>query len=288
MQMIFNDQVKSPLPYYGGKTSLIDFILPYFPAHNVYCEPFGGSAAVLLAKPASATEVYNDLHVGMATFFRVLKDSDSCAELARRLALTPNSRREHRECHNSYPAQDPIECARQVYVLIRQSFSAIFDHSWGYRISASEDSFASAIDSLLPASQRLRHVQVENLHFAQMFDKYDSANTLWYLDPPYLGETRVAKSAYRHEMSRTEHELLLSRIVRLNGMVLLSGYASQLYAQALGGWRCVTKSIRCYSSPNRSKPNRVEHLWLNPRAAERQVCHRRAADLAPIGTGAAA
>ena len=79
--------------YYGGKFSHLDFILPLLPTHyQHYCEPFGGSAAVLINRPPAPVETYNDLDSEVANFFRVLRD-DSDA-LIRRIALTPFSREE--------------------------------------------------------------------------------------------------------------------------------------------------------------------------------------------------
>jgi DNA adenine methylase len=281
MQRLFNERVKSPLSYYGGKSTMVDFVLPHFPPHRVYCEAFGGSGAMLFAKPPAELDVYNDVDAGLANFFRVLKDPRLGLKLTFALKLTPNSRLEHARCRREYPSPDPVEWARQHFVLLRQSYSSIFAGSWGYSVASRGTAFHTGVSRLPDAAFRLQDVAVENLHFSELFDKYDAEDVLWYLDPPYLGSTRVSEKVYANELSDGDHRLLLSRILGLKGMVVLSGYPSRLYDDALCRWRRVTKTVRCLSSPTTAasgrstKPPRTEVLWVNAAAAARNRLPRR-------------
>ena len=116
------------LRYYDGKWRLADWILGYLPAHVCYVEPFGGAASVLLRKPPSELEVYNDLDSGVVNFFRVLRERDEGTSLARctqsaqcimvvpsdllrAIQLTPFAREEHRLSHE--PCEDALERARR-------------------------------------------------------------------------------------------------------------------------------------------------------------------------------
>jgi DNA adenine methylase len=65
-------------------------------------------------------------------------------------------------------------------------------------------------------------------------------------------------------MSLEQHQELLAFLRGLDGMVVLSGYASQHYDAALGGWRRETRSALADGARERT-----EVLWLNPAAAER-------------------
>jgi len=73
------------LRWHGGKFMLRGWVLEHLPAHRIYTEAFGGAASVLLAKPRSYAEVYNDLDSDVVAFFRVLRDPDAAQEKSQRL-----------------------------------------------------------------------------------------------------------------------------------------------------------------------------------------------------------
>ena len=85
---------RSALRYLGGKWAIAPWIIEHMPAHRVYVEPFGGAASVLLRKPRSKVEVYNDLDDEIVGIFRILQNPVQWRELIRRLRRTPYSRRE--------------------------------------------------------------------------------------------------------------------------------------------------------------------------------------------------
>lgn len=78
--------------WYGGKFSHLNWLLPLLPPCHHYCEPFGGSAAVLLNRAPSPIETYNDLDSEVVNFFRVLRDQKEA--LIQTIGLTPFSRQE--------------------------------------------------------------------------------------------------------------------------------------------------------------------------------------------------
>lgn len=78
--------------WYGGKFNHLDWLLPLLPSCHHYCEPFAGSAAVLLNREPSPVETYNDIDGEVVNFFRVLRDRTD--ELIKAIALTPFSREE--------------------------------------------------------------------------------------------------------------------------------------------------------------------------------------------------
>jgi DNA adenine methylase len=286
-------RIRPILSYYGGKTDHADWINGYLAeAASAYVEVFTGSAAVGLSRPRAKVEVFNDLDPGVANLYRVVQSDPE--ELQTRLRFTLHSRREHALCsaaererrQGTYP--DPVEWARQHLVLVRQSFSAGFDGSWGYTRQSRGSSFRNVADLIPPVARRLRGAVIENLHFRNLIEKYRGLgpDAVWYLDPPYLPQTRTGGKVYRCEMSRGEHVELLHLIKGIEGSVVLSGYPSMLYDDALDGWHRVTKDVPCFASSgtrsNRAstKPRRTEVLWVNPRAVERlaqRVPHLRAA-----------
>ncbi len=90
--------------------------------------------------------------------------------------------------------------------------------------------------------------------------------TLHYVDPPYLPETRspankydLKHCMYRHELTVDDHRALLTFLRSVQGMVVLSGYPSALYDDALPDWKRV--STKAHADGARE---RTEVLWLNP------------------------
>jgi len=284
MLKLSNGRVKALLAWCGGKALHLDFVYSCFPPHRVYVESFGGAASPLLGKTPAQKEVYNDRNSGLANLMSVVKDPVLSQQLREQLALTLNAREEHGACKQTYPSSDPVEWARQFIVLTRQSRSAIFRSDWGYSIQSQGNSFGTAVNLIPPVSARLKHVVIENRSFADLFPRYDSPDTLWYMDPPYLPRTRVSKEIYEHEMSHEQHELLLSLITKLSGMVVLSGYADSLYDDVLVGWGRKYKQTKCFCSGTPgTKADRTECLWINPLAQERLKRAKTVSGLAMAG-----
>lgn len=263
------------LRYHGGKWRLAPWIIGHFPAHRLYVEPFAGAASVLLRKPRSTSEVLNDRYERLVSAFRVLRDPDSAARLAAMLRLTPYAKVEYLACRQPHP--DPIEDARRLIVLAYQghgSAAASGRVRTGWRRGDRDTLSTTASDWMgLPAEvaawcERLRGVYIECDEANDVIRRYDSPDTLFYVDPPYVAETRHAGSrAYRHEMTDDQHRELAEVLHQARGKVVLSGYDSALYRALYPDWRRVTRR----TTADAARP-RVEVLWLSPRAAEGQLC----------------
>ena len=162
--------MRSIITYYGGKGYSWRRIIPHFPPHRTYVEPFGGAASVLLNKPPSVGEVYNDIDSILVTIFRVLRDHPD--ELRRVLELTPYSREEYGRCLGPLDGLDDVEKARRLIVRYRQAFSGKGQKAtpgqWSYSVTKSSRGMAgavsywlSAIDEVLPlVVERFRRVQI--------------------------------------------------------------------------------------------------------------------------------
>jgi DNA adenine methylase len=106
--------------YYGGKFSHLDFILPLLPTtYRHYCEPFGGSAAVLINRKPADGETYNDIDSEVANFFACLREDGE--ELIRHIGLTPFSREELVHAHKPDRGLTQLERARRFFVRARQT-----------------------------------------------------------------------------------------------------------------------------------------------------------------------
>lgn len=258
----------SPLKWHGGKGPLARRIVELMPPHVRYVEPYADSLAVLFAKnPEGVSEVVNDLHGELTNFWRVLKDPVSFAAFARRVNCVPFSEAEFdviRETSSS------IDRAERFFISIRQSFSALgkdFSPLSKARVrrgmNEQASAWLSAVDSLPAVHGRLRRVVVLNRPAIDVLWTQDSTKTLFYLDPPYLPETRASPDVYAHEMTREEHAELLNVIKQLTGRVILSGYANELYDVALADWRREDIPVVENTSRGAEKSARVETLWMN-------------------------
>ena len=256
--------------WYGGKYSHLDWLLPLLPPAHHYCEPFGGSAAVLLNREPSPVETYNDIDGEVVNFFRVLRDYPD--ELIRRIALTPFSRKELEiACAEPTDRLSDIERARCFYVRARQTRTSLAQRAtpgrWAYCVATSRAGMAGAIsrwfggiEELFYIADRLLRVQIENLPAIEVIQKYDSENTLFYCDPPYVHQVRGDRNAYAYEMSDWEHIQLAEVLHSVKGKVALSGYRCELMDRLYRDWFCTEAPPRtCHSV----KTVRQEVLWTN-------------------------
>lgn len=256
-----------PFAYFGGKTRLADRIVSLLPAHEHYVEPYAGSLAVLLAKPCSRMETANDLDGDLMTFWRVLRDQPDA--LARACALTPHSRAEHLEAYALDDAPSDLERARRVWVLLSQGRSGQLRRTgWRHYVdpAGSVVSMPGYLDAYVRrmtlASRRLAGVSLEAQPALDLIERYGrSPNVLLYVDPPYLGTTRVS-GGYRHEMkSAAEHRELAAALAGCRAAVVLSGYDSPLYLELYDGWHPVR--IPTTTGQGGSREERTEVLWSN-------------------------
>jgi DNA adenine methylase len=261
------------LRYHGGKFRLAAWIQSFFPAHTAYVEPFGGAAGVLLQKPRSYAEVYNDLDGEIVNFFRVLQDPAARQRLINLCALTPYSRDEFELSWQ--PAIDAVERARRVAIRAQMGFGSAgaTKGCTGFRVDTkrsygtSQHLWAEYPAGIEMVGARFTGVLIENRPAIDVMLQHDAVDTLTYLDPPYVFETRCMTSGrayYRHELSDQDHAELLDACLSLQGMAVISGYPSALYEDVLGaaGWISETTSARI--SAGRGSTIRTECAWLNP------------------------
>ncbi|WP_026790361.1 DNA adenine methylase [Pleomorphomonas oryzae] len=275
-----NAPTRPVLRWHGGKWRMAPWIISHFPAHRIYVEPFGGAASVLIRKPRSHGEIYNDLDDRVVGLFRVLRNEVSARRLKDLLRLTPFARQEFLDAYE--PADDPIESARRLVVRSFMGFGSNAHSApekgrnmTGFRANANRNgttpaqdwaNYPTAMDALIA---RLAGVIIEHRPALDVMHQHDGPSTLHYVDPPYIHATRAQGDAYEfgrrmyaHEMADADHVTLLEALQGLEGMVVLSGYAHPLYDDALADWRRL--ELETYADGARP---RTEVLWLN------QACH---------------
>lgn len=262
------ESIKSPiLRYHGGKWRIAPWVISHFPPHKVYVEPFGGSAAVLIQKERAITEIYNDLDAELFNLFKVMRDEAQARELYYLLKWTPHSRKEYDAAFET--SDDPVEQARRslVKVWFGMHTKGLKEKS-GFDTRVNNDGYCGRVNSFVKISdllelyrERLTGVILECVDALKLLDRHDSINTLTYLDPPYVPDTRSGK-LYRYEMTNDDHRALAEKNRKSKGMIIISGYPSDLYDQELySDWVRVDRKAHTDGGHER-----IEALWLNPQA----------------------
>lgn len=265
------------LRWHGGKWLLANWIISHLPAHRIYVEPFGGAGSVLLRKPRSYAEVYNDLDGEVVNLFRVARDHGE--ELLRVLELTPFARDEF--ILSYVPTNDPVEQARRTVARSFMGFgSNSHNKATGFRANSNRSGTTPAgdwrnyPDAFVSVVERLRGVCIENRNAVEVMRAHDGEETVHYVDPPYMAETRDKGSDYRHEMTDADHVALAVELHKLRGAVVLSGYASPLYDELYRDWQRVERAALADGARAR-----VEVLWLSQRCADADLFSRTTSEV---------
>ena len=168
---------------------------------------------------------------------------------------------------------DEIEKARKFYVRTMQSVAS--NGGWCYAKSKSRRGMCQSVsrwlgnieENLSGAIERLKEVQIENLDILDLIKKYDKEDTLFYLDPPYVPETRKQKKSYDCEMTREQHIELINTLINVKGKVILSGYDNDIYNKLLdNGWKKIILgefSKRGQKTNNGELTKGKEFVWIN-------------------------
>lgn len=258
--------------YHGGKWRLAPWIIGHFPSHRIYTEAYGGGASVLLRKPRSYCEVYNDLDGEMVNVFRVLRNPSQSRELLRLIYLTPFSRDEFVASYIA--SDDPIEQARRTIARSFMGFGSAAtntDHSTGFRANSNRSGTTPAHDwqhypeHLVDLIERLRGVVIENRDALDVIRAHDAPDALHYVDPPYplsvryLSRGHAHVSVYRHEMTDDQHIEMAATLHQCRGMVIVSGYQCPLYDDMFRDWHAVSRAAHADGARDR-----IETLWISP------------------------
>lgn len=252
------------IKYPGAKWSLAQWIIGHFPPHHSYLEPFFGSGAVLFTKERSAIETVNDLDRDVVNLFRWTREDPE--RLAREIYLIPYARDVYDKAfEDQYIETDSFQRAVNFYIrmMMGHGFRTTGEKvGWKNDVQGREAAYAAKYwcktpDVIRTAAERLRGVQIENRPAVELISRFNFPNVLIYADPPYILGTRYGKQ-YRHEMTDKDHCDLLDALKAHKGPVLLSGYDSDLYNDALRTWHRAEIGTIAQTSTKRR-----EILWMN-------------------------
>jgi len=254
--------------YPGSKTTYAGWIIDHIPEHHLYVEPFGGAASVLVAKPRSEIEVYNDINCDCVDFFRAVRDRPD--ELEHWVENTPYSRQLFNEYVEAYPEwpDDLVERAGRFLFVQMAAFGGkgVCEDSPTYSIvkagspsgsrNANECSWDSRVDYIPQLSKRFKSVNIERLDYADIIEKYDHENAFFYFDPPYVD---VGDDYYQVEEGGFNHKRFVDTLHDMEGKWLVS--YDQNLPNGLEDYRTVSREkVATMSAQN---PTKVETLTMN-------------------------
>lgn len=214
----------SAFPYVGGKTNLSGWITGQLPDHEVYVEPFGGAAAILLNKNRSNVEVYNDLDGDIVQFFEVARDRpDELEEWVRRTPFSEELHEEYvRAFYNGERPDDAIERAGRFMFLRYTQFAGKYEGPSGFkrdtpRSAAGESSsWANAPEKIQDVCERLQGVSIQHADYRDVIERYDGPTTVFYCDPPYLDKEHT------YRVDDFEHAELADALAGIEGYAMVS------------------------------------------------------------------
>ncbi len=254
--------MRTPITYYGGKQSLLKYLLPLIPPHKIYCEPFFGGGALFFAKPKSEVEVINDLNGEVINFFKVVKTKFT--ELQKEIQGSPHSRELFKRAKAIYDFPDmfsDVQRAWAFWVLTNQGFAGIIG-SWGFgKTNSKEKAVAGKRDSFTKEyAERMKTVQVEHNNALTVIDRCDDKSAFIYCDPPYIGSDQGHYEGY----SESEYEALLNKLAKLKGKFLLSSYPNPILNKFIKKYKWKVKKIsKSVAVTKLTDKQKVEMMVMN-------------------------
>jgi DNA adenine methylase len=268
---------RSVLRYFGGKRLLSSRILPYIPKNYKHFRSvfLGGGGLEFNLNPLGVSEVWNDLDSNLINFYSVLQNPETYKSFCFLCELTPFSEEAYTKA--SFLSSLPIENFGDS-VLLAYSFFISNRMSRGgdgksfatptkrlrREINENVSAWLGVVENLPEFHNRIKYVEIRKMDFRDFIEKYDTEESFFYLDPPYLPCTRKA-GGYDVEMSESDHEDLLKIISRMKGRFLIHGYPSDLYEtfSQENGWSSVELPTKKHSSSQKEKPDAIEKFWVN-------------------------
>lgn len=245
-------QVTAIAPWFGSKRTLAPRIVEAIGPHAAYWEPFCGSMAVLLAKPAATMETVNDLHGDLVNMARVIQHESLAVELYRQLARTLMSEELFKEqaalwkVEGRREAGEEPDLARAFRFFLcswmgmngvagtssyNQGFCARFTKNGGHAGTR----WRAAVESIPWWHDRIRTTTILCRDGFDILERVeDSTGVAIYCDPPYI----VKGASYVHDFKNEDHARLAELLGRFKETrVVLSYYAHPDLKRLYPGWR---------------------------------------------------
>lgn len=211
--------MNSPFAWPGGKRALKSTLLRLLPKHSVYVEVFAGSAKLLFGKEPSRFEIVNDINGEVTNFFRVAKHRP--AELAERFEIECVHAGRFRELRESAAPTCELDRALRFAYLVWYSFGAKGEcfASMSMKGLRKPRAIHRIRETLQRTAERLTGVQIEQRDCMEILSRYDSRETFFYLDPPYVHYQANGRYV---PLAEEQRKALFAALSKIKGKFLMS------------------------------------------------------------------
>ena len=256
--------MKTPITYYGGKQTLLPYILPLIPKHSIYTEAFCGGAAVFFAKEKAKLEVINDINLDLVNFYVCLQNKYD--ELNNEINKTLHSRAMHSNAIHIIKHKEfytDIQRAWAIWVMSKMSFASRLFGSFAYdfdgtttkKIVNAKKNFTKEL------SERLEGATIECIDALEIIKKYDKDDAFHFVDPPYIGT-----NCGHYEGTFSEYDLLrlLDLLSKIKGKFMLTMFPSKMIEDFMlkHNWR-INKVERTISASKTNRRKQEEWIVCN-------------------------
>lgn len=262
----------SAVPYhvYGGKYRVAPKLIPRFPSHRIYCEPFAGAAGVLFRKPPSETEVLNDLDSLKIRALRFLKNGSEKAfrQMERRLGSHGGkiSKQEYLDVCDFAPRSDADAYYK---IAMLTAFGYLRADSGPHDYTPKSRRYAApTVETMLKWHERLRNVTLRIGDALECIAEFDSPDTFFFIDPPY--PTAVgAGGIYRIDFTAEQFRELIEALKRIRGKFMLTCRQSDLSLVELPrNWRVKRYALQYSTRRIRTRPTYEVMVMNYPQSME--------------------
>jgi len=246
------NRIMAPVRWYGGKGNMVAKLLRLLPGGKIYVEPYCGAASLFFHKPPHKVEVLNDINEDIVNLFRVLQDEETFRRFFHCVLFTPYSLAELKRAIE-YDGDDCVMRAWAFYVRINQGISGKEAESAGNwsrafthkrNMADVANSFRGRMKSLSFWHDRLTRAQIDCRDALDVIKYWDSGDTVFYIDPPYLLDTRRGGKAYKYEVDEQHHIKLINLLLDIDGNAMVSGYDNAIYrALDSAGWEHLSSKL---------------------------------------------
>jgi DNA adenine methylase len=284
IQAVPEMKITALAPWFGSKRNLALEISALLGKHSSYFEPFCGSMAVLLQKPASSHENVNDLHGDLINMALVVADTQLGSKLFRMLRRTMLHEDLHALVRERMLAvkewdwrngdKPDVQRAYDYFVFSwigrngtagTNNVNSGFCHRWTPHGGHGGQRFASAIESIPAWRKRIRRATITRMDGFEFLGKVeDCEGTSIYVDPPYF----VKGAKYVHDFAPEDHERLAKLLHRFTkARVVLSYYDDPKLTELYPDWTQykieVSKALAHQGARGENNAKAIEVLLVN-------------------------